>query len=128
MHTRTHKWFLIMIALSLAVAPLRGTWAIAMPAGTDAMPHCAMMGMQPTDTMAGMHQQDNETGHKCERGCNGACCNGACNACAHAASTILDNIIVTPELNNTPLGTVFLTAFPERTVIPLLRPPAFLHS
>ena len=128
MHTQTHKWFLVMIALALAVAPLRGAWATSMPGNADTTPHCAQMDMQIADTLAGMQQQDSaaETGQPCEQDCNGACCDGACNACAHGASTLSDTGIITPELHDTPLNEMFLVSFPERTVIPLLRPPASL--
>jgi hypothetical protein len=128
MHTRPHKWFLIMIALALAVAPLRGAWAMAIPAPTEGTSHCAQMDMPTTATPADRQLQDSatETGHTCEQGCKGACCDGACKACVHAASALADTVIITPELHDTPRYTMVRVSFPKRTVIPPLRPPASL--
>jgi len=117
-----------MIALALAVSPMRGALALPMIADADDAPHCAEMqhDLQAADTLADMQIQATESGHKCEQGCNGSCCNGACNACVHGASAISDSIFVTPDFHDTPLTALFLVSFPERTVIPPLRPPASL--
>lgn len=123
MHTRTYNWLTVMLALALAVAPLRGAWAMPMPTSADSTTHCAQM-----DMSTGMQQQDDasEAGHACEQDCNDACCDGACNACAHGASTLADTVIITQQLHATPVDEMFMVSFPERTVIPPLRPPAFL--
>ena len=123
MHTRTHNWFLVLIALALAVAPMRAAWTISMSADTENPSHCAQMDMQTA-----MQQQDSATasGHNCEPGCSGSCCDAACSACAHGATILADCVISTPVLHDTPRHEWFLAAFPERTVIPPLRPPASL--
>jgi hypothetical protein len=128
MHTRPHKWFLILLALALAVAPLRGAWAISIPAATESTPPCHQMDMPAAGTPSDMQQQDNatETSHSCEQDCTGACCDAACNACVHAASALSDSVIFMPELHATPRDTMFRASFPKRTVIPPLRPPASL--
>ena len=128
MHTRPHKWFLVMIALALAVAPLRGAWAISMPAATESTPPCHQMDMQTAATAADMQQQDSatETGDSCEQDCTGACCDAACSACVHAASALADTVIITPALHATPRDELFQASFTKRTVIPPLRPPASL--
>jgi hypothetical protein len=128
MHVRTHKWLLVMIALALAVAPLRGAWSISMPANTESTSHCAQMDMQTAAASSETQQQNSatESGQPCEHGCDGACCDGACNACAHGASFLSNTVNVTPELHGTPLDAMSLLAFPKRTVIPPLRPPASL--
>lgn len=128
MHTRPHKWFLVMIALALAVAPLRGAWAISIPATAESAAPCHQMDMPAAGTAADSQQQDSatETGHTCEQGCNGACCDAACNACVHVASALSDTVIITPELHDTPRDTMFRVSFPKRAVIPPLRPPASL--
>jgi hypothetical protein len=119
MHTRTHNWLLIIIALALAVAPLRGAWSMPVPAETEKPSHCAQMDMQQPDTA-------NVSGHIGDQDCDGSCCDGACNACAHAASAISDAIIITPEFHDTSRDERFRVSFPERTVVPPLRPPASL--
>lgn len=128
MHPRPHNWFLILLALALAVAPLRGAWAISIPAATESTAPCHQMDMPAADTPADMQQQDSatETGHSCEQGCTGACCDAACSACVHAASALLNTVNITPELHATPRDTMLPAAFPKRTVIPPLRPPASL--
>lgn len=128
MYTRPHKLFLILLALALAVAPLRGAWAISVPDATESTSHCAQMDMPTAGTPADMQQQDSatETGHSCEQGCTGACCDAACNACVHATSALSDTVIISLELHATPRDTMFPAAFPKRTVIPPLRPPASL--
>lgn len=128
MHTRPHKWFLILLALALAVAPLRGAWAISIPVATESTAPCHQMDMPAADTLADMQQQDSatETGHSCEQDCTGACCDAACNACVHATSALSDTVIISLELHATPRDTMFRAAFPKRTVIPPLRPPASL--
>ena len=128
MHTRPHKWFLVMIALALAVAPLRGAWASSMPAAAEDTSHCAQMDMQSVDTAGSTQQQDSapDTGHNCEQDCSGSCCDAACNACVHAASALSDTVIVTLELHATTRDTMLRVAFLKRTVVPPLRPPASL--
>ena len=128
MHTQTRKWFLITIVLALAVAPLRGGWATSMLANSDTSSHCAQMDMQAANAMTGMQQQDGaaETDHKCKQGCNDSCCDNICNACAQGHSTLPASVFITPHLHDTLLNLMVLVSFPERTVIPPLRPPTSL--
>lgn len=126
MHSRTHKWFLVMIALALAVAPLRGAWTMPMPTGTDSPSHCAQMDMPATDMLANMQEADTETGHKCEQGCNSDCCEGACNKCAQGAPTLPGTNILTLDFHDAHRNVMSLSSFPERITAPPLRPPVTL--
>ena len=128
-----HKLFLILLALALAVAPLRGAWATAdtLPAeATDSKAsHCEQMQHgNPADIpMHGM-QTGQDTPAKgagpCSHDCSCSCCDTACNACVHATPAIPGTIIV---LSGSTAGTPNSTAarvFPERPATPLLHPPA----
>lgn len=125
MHSRTHKWFLVMIALALAIAPLRGAWAMSMPTNVDSTSHCVQMDMQAADTLASM-QQDGATDPKCEQDCTKTCCDGACNTCTQGAPGISDSVNITTVSHDTQRNFMLLAYFPERTVTPPLRPPASL--
>lgn len=119
MHTRTRKCFLVMVMLALAVAPLRGAWSMPMPVEAEDPPHCAQMDMQQQDAAK-------TAADACDRDCDGTCCGSACNACVNAASALLNTVNILPALHDTPRDSVFLATFPERTLIPPLRPPASL--
>ena len=128
MHTQTQQWFLVMIALALAIAPLRGGWATSTLANSGSTSHCDQMDMQAADTQTGMQQQvgADEAGDKCKQGCNGSCCDSLCNACTQSPSTLPASVFSTPHLHDTLLDIMVLTSFTKRTVIPPLRPPASL--
>lgn len=128
MRARSQNWFLLLLALALAVAPLRGAWTMPVSAGDESTPHCAQMDMPGTGMPTGMQQHDDagETTHACEQGCGGDCCDGACNVCSHGTTTLADTVISTQQKHPVPTDRMFLVSFPERTLIPPLRPPAFL--
>ncbi|MEN8108975.1 MAG: hypothetical protein ABFS22_13345, partial [Pseudomonadota bacterium] len=125
-----HKLLLVVLALALAISPVHGVPTLPMIDAADDTSHCARMqhDMQTANAPANAQLQEDGTGHQCEQGCNGGCCSGACSICAHGAFAMSDIVIVTLEFNDTTRTGLFLASFPERTVIPPLRPPAFLHS
>jgi hypothetical protein len=128
MPTKTNKLLLALMILALVITPLRGAWAFATPSAADIAPHCAQMDPPVNAMQAGMHHPDTTTGndHQCDHGCNGDCCDGSCNACAHSVVSLLNTIVVSRHLHDSPLTMPFPVTFPQRTVIPPLRPPASL--
>jgi hypothetical protein len=119
-----HKLILILVALALAAAPLRGTLAWPAPASGDEESHCASM--QHTAAMPGMHHLDDtaKDGQPCKAGCTGDCCDNACNSCVHPATALLDGDLTSASPNHPPLKNTLSIHYSDRTVIPLLRPPA----
>jgi hypothetical protein len=119
-----HKLILILVALALAAAPLRGTLALPAPATDDEESHCASM--QHTAAMPGMHHPDDtaKDGQPCKAGCTGDCCDNACNSCVHPATALLDGDLTTASPDLPPLKITLSIHYSDRTVIPLLRPPA----
>lgn len=124
MSQRMHKLILILVALALAVAPLRGTLALPAPATADEESHCASM--QHTAAMPDVHHTDDaaKDGQPCKAGCTGDCCDNACNSCVHPATALLDGDLTTASPRHLPLKITLLIHYSDRTVIPLLRPPA----
>jgi len=123
------KLLLILLSLALAVAPLRGAWALPMTATADSAPHCAQMphDMNHAGPVMGMHDRNTGSGHPCNNGCNGRCCDGACTACTPATPALAYAAVVIPGAYRFFLNNLSPDTFPERTVIPPLRPPAPLH-
>ena len=111
---RTHKWFLVMIALALAIAPLRASWAMPGSDTTDNAPHCAQMqgDIQSTDLS-----------NKC---CGEDCNMIVCNICAHGTTALSSRLTTSTGMSAPPLNTTSIYSYPERTTTPLLRPPASL--
>lgn len=124
MSQRMHRLILILVALALATAPLRGTLALPAPASTGEESHCASM--QHAASMPGMHHPDNtsEDGQPCKAGCTGDCCDNACNSCVHPATALLDGDLTTASPDHPPQKITLSIHYSDRTVIPLLRPPA----
>lgn len=129
MHRRTHKLLLILLTLALAVAPLRGAWAVpdTSPAtATDSSTHCEQMqhGKASDTGMHAGHDTAIESSGPCSQDCSGSCCDGACSACVHATPAIPGTITVLSGTTASTLNTTFSQVFPERPAIPLLHPPA----
>ena len=114
---------LALIIIAVVIAPLRGAWAFAEPAGNDSLSHCAQMDMPAGEQHPGTAA---DTGHQCETGCDGGCCDGNCNSCAHSLISLLDSTVAMPHSFGTPFNTPIPASFPHRTPIPPLRPPASL--
>jgi hypothetical protein len=121
------KLLLILLSLALAVSPLRGAWALSMIATADSTSHCAQMqqDMNHAAPVMGMNDRNTDSGHPCNDDCNGNCCDGACTTFTPALSY---TAFVTPGTYTLFLNNLSSDAFPERTVIPPLRPPALLHG
>ena len=127
MPQRMNKLILVLVALALATAPLRGALALPVPAATDGESHCASMqdAMLHTAAMPGMHHPDDtaETGQPCQAGCKGDCCDNACNSCVHPATALLDGGLTPASPQHPPLKISLSIHYSDHTVIPLLRPP-----
>ena len=128
MSQRMNKLILILVALALATAPLRGALALPAPAAAGGESHCASMqdDMQHAIAMPGMHHPDDtaEAGQPCKAGCTGGCCDNACNSCVHPATALLDGDLTTASPDHPPQKITLSIHYSDRTVIPLLRPPA----
>ncbi len=130
MSTCMHKYLLIMVALSLAAAPLRATWA--MPADTiaDSAPHCAQMQdtTQSNDSSNARHTHDVDTvmGEADDECCNDDCYDIGCNTCAHGATAAPNMFTVMKDVPASPLNTTVVYRYSKRSVIPPLRPPTSL--
>ncbi len=129
MPDRTHKFLLIFLALALAISPLRGAFALPVPAAADDASHCEQMqdGMQSSAHVAGMQDTAVDSrDHDCKQGCGGDCCDGACNDCAHGSIALSGINSVTPgNLYISPTLTVSY-GVSGRTVHPPFRPPISL--
>jgi len=129
MHHRLHKLLLVLITLSVALAPLRGAWALPEAGTASTESHCAGMqhDMQQMQHHADHDGTDSEP-HVCKAGCNGSCCKQGCSICLHlttaaipASLVILRNITVYEQHQTGADG------FPERHLKPPLRPPLALQ-
>ena len=129
MRHRLHKLLLILVALSVTFAPLRGAWALPNTGPADSESHCA--GMQHDMQQMKQHANAGDTSEskdqKCKSGCNGSCCKQGCNACLHVTAMIPASLVV---LHDTPAHEPdfhLSDSFPERHLKPPLRPPLALH-
>ena len=130
MRRRLHTLLLILVTLSVALAPLRGAWAQPDTGTPDTDSHCA--GMQH-DMQQMNHDYDpggktDSRPHKCKSGCNGSCCDQDCTACLHATVALPVSMLM---LRDSPVHTHYLPPldnFPVRHLKPPLRPPLELHS
>ncbi|MDX1697981.1 MAG: hypothetical protein R3308_06805 [Thiohalobacterales bacterium] len=125
MRTKTDKLLLVLMILALAVTPLRGASAFA-PADSSepaSKPHCASMDMPAAEQHV---EVTDEGGHPCKYGCNGDCCDDSCTTCALSPVSLLNSVALAPAMNGMSLAVPVAAAFPHRTVIPPLRPPASL--
>jgi hypothetical protein len=118
-----HRLSIYLLAIALAVAPLRGALAlVAVPATAAAhdCPHLQYDAHPWQHTADGSGTQDG--GHGCSRDCGGACCGNAC-TCAQAApgiSASLRSASFTPEATR---HTAVFPGFSQRSLPPPFRPP-----
>jgi uncharacterized protein involved in copper resistance len=123
MSQRPNKLILILVALALAVSPLRSALALPAAASTDSESHCTAM--QHTGAMPGMHHPDSaDAGQPCKAACSGDCCDSACKSTVNPASALLDGSLTPVSPYHPPLKITLSSRFSNRTVMPLLRPPA----
>jgi hypothetical protein len=126
-----HRLSLYLLALALAVTPLRGTLAQARLSAAHSEHHCTQMSQSmhsPGNTveshaMPGSRDSD----HDCTRGCNGTCCGSAC-TCVHAAAAIPASPWVLPLLTTTARHTALFPDFTQRSLSPPFRPPVTATS
>ena len=135
MRNRTQKFLLIFLALALAVAPLRGAFALPASAPADGTSHCEQMQaeMQSSGHMAAMQdaavsQSKDTRDSACEQGCGGDCCDGACNACAHASMALSSTLTVASDNFYAPLNIIVSYGVSGRSIHPPFRPPISLPS
>lgn len=135
MDTRCSKLILLVVAFTLAVAPLRGAFALVDDAAgsVTAETHCDQMqgDMHPPEHLQTQLDQGNAdpSGHDCEQGCGGSCCDGACTVCVHGVPTAMTGtLLFLSVFSGAVQNTVSSHAFPERSLPPPLHPPATLRS
>ena len=119
MDKQPHTLLLLLLTLALAIAPLRGAWAVAEMPVVEVESHCAQLDMQLQDSGSG-------SAHDCKQGCDGACCDTGCDSCVHVTSAISNTLTLAPAVTGPPLTLNIPTNFTVRTIIPLLRPPSSL--
>ena len=124
MSQRPNRLILLLLAITLAVAPLRATLALPAQSSADDMSHCA--DMQHGDAMPGMHHMDDadDKGQQCRSGCNGDCCDNACSSCVHPVTALPGDGLTTTRNHHLSLKQALASRYSDRTVIPPLRPPA----
>jgi len=128
MQKSLEKILLILVAVALAFAPLRGALAVSVAAEPAA--HCDQMqdGARVMDHDTGTHDDAgaHQAGHGCDRGCDGSCCDGDCGTCAHASIALPNSLAGTPNLYNDSLTVVVSHRFTGRNPHPPFRPPIAL--
>jgi len=121
-----HRLLLSLLALALAMTPMRGALGHIPLSTSPSEHHCPQMshGMHspgnPVDHQAMPGSGD--SGHDCSRGCNGTCCAGAC-TCVHAASAIPVSLWTLPLLATAARYTWLSPGFTRRSLPPPFRPP-----
>jgi hypothetical protein len=130
MYRGLHKLLLILVTLSVALAPLRGAWALPEAATPDTASHCAGMqhDMQQMDHDAGHGDSTGNNTHKCKSGCNGSCCDKSCSVCMHATAAIPAGVILLRAAPDHEHGLPVAYNFPDRHPDPPLHPPITIHS
>ena len=131
MNRQIYRILLVIVASTLALAPLRGVLALPAIAAADDTSHCLQMqhGMQSPDQLDGMQDSTvDDSDHDCDPGCGGDCCDGACNACAHGSVALSSVIAVTSGIHNNSLNLTVSFGVSGRTVHPPFRPPIFLSA
>lgn len=130
MHRRPHRLLLLLLTLSVALAPLRVSWALPLEDAADAASHCTGMqhNMQHRQHHADPGDGTDSKPHRCKTGCNGACCNQGCASCLqHATSAIPASNIVLHEAPVDVPDPAVADRFPDRHPKPPLRPPRTLR-
>jgi len=120
-----------MVALSLAAAPLRATWAMPASVSPDTATHCEQMQVdaQATNLSTAGHMQDaSSVMDKSYGGCCGDddCNNMDCSACAHGVTAITSRLTVLQDVHTPLLNALLVYNNSERSITPLLRPPTSL--
>jgi hypothetical protein len=126
-----HRLSLLLLALALAVVPLRGTLAQSTLSAAPSENHCTQMthGMStPGNPDSGPAMPDRlDSGHDCSRGCNGSCCGGACN-CVPAAAAIPASRWIVTFIPAADRYTSLFPGFAQRSLTPPFRPPVSANS
>ena len=80
---RLQKLLLVLITLALAIAPLRGAWALPDIPAVDNESHCAQMQHAIPDivSMVSMSHDNDAGAPDCKQDCNGSCCDDTCSTC-----------------------------------------------
>jgi len=126
MRKRMQKFLLVLVAVALAAAPLRGAFAMPVPAAPGEADHCARLqaGMTPMDHVASRHETGTgQPDHGCGHGCGGDCCNGKCGTCAHASVALPGATTGAADRYSGFLSVPVVHHFAGRTTHPPFRPP-----
>jgi len=123
------RLLLILVTVALVAAPLRGSFALPVPAAADEAEDCAHL----QDGMQGMvHATDrHEAGAGqpdpgCDPGCAGDCCGGKCGTCAHASIALPGATLAIAGRYSRFHSVPVLQHCAGRTVHPPFRPPIIL--
>ena len=122
---------LCLLAVALAVAPLRTVLALPVAAGAaEEAAHCATMshGAHSMEhTGVGMHDGFKlDPDQRCERGCGGDCCNGSCGTCVHAGLALPRTPAAGSDVYNDVPTRAVAYRYAVRTIPPPFRPPISL--
>ena len=125
--TKRMRALLLLVAIALAVSPLRGAFASPVIAdAADDAAHCATMphGAHSMDQRAAMPDSSPQApDHHCKQGCGGHCCNGSCGTCVHACLAVPRNPAVGSDtFSDLPVNTA-VYRYAARTIPPPFRPP-----
>ena len=127
MHRPPQRWILWLLALSLAVLPLRAVLAmpVFMPAGD--MSHCARMQRAAQDRH-GLAMPDREAHGNapcpcCNQGCGGHHCNQLCPGCLPAVGVIDNHLLFAAFDRFRDCPVPLAERYSDRTTRPLYRPP-----
>jgi len=127
----SQRLLLLLLAIALAMTPLRGALGHIPLSMAPSEHHCQQMsqGMHSQGTTVTHHAMPgvDDSGHDCCRSCNGSCCAGAC-SCVHAAMAIPVSLATLPLLATTAPHTRLFPGFTRRSLPPPYRPPVSAAS
>jgi hypothetical protein len=127
----SQRLFLSLLALALAMTPLRGALGHIPLSTSLSEHHCTQLshGMHSPGKPVEHHAMpgSGDSGHDCCRGCNGTCCTGAC-ACVHAAMAIPVSLWTLPLLATATRHIRLFPCFTQRSLPPPFRPPVSATS
>jgi hypothetical protein len=128
--TKRMRVLLCLIAIALAVSPLRGVFALPVAGAADDVAHCATMaqGMHAMDHMNAVMPDSfpHDPDHHCKQGCVGDCCNGSCGTCAHACLALPGTPAAGSDTHFSFLTIEVVYRYAGRSIPPPYRPPIAL--
>lgn len=122
---------LLLVAIALALAPLRAALTMPVTNAAESATHCTHMqtGMHAMAHTAGRHSvTPGHSSHGCDKDCKGLCCDGACGHCVHAAVALPVTLAGGLPRCNRYLNAAEAPRYIGRTLYPPLRPPIALPA